>query len=151
MNRGSHPRPSETVPPVIASALTNPGVLVFARVMLTLPYWVAGILKLLDFAGTEATMARVGLYPTSIFAALTILVEIGASLLVILNRWTWAAAGALGVFTVWATFLAHRFWDFAEPQRGEQLNTFLEHASLASGFILVAAVSILLRSREGRR
>jgi transmembrane protein len=94
-------------------------------------------------------MAGVGLHPAWAFAVLTIFVEISASLLVIVNRWTWLSAWALGVFTVLAIFLAHRFWDADGPLRGEQFNTFLEHAGLAAAFILVAALS-MLRDRDDR-
>jgi transmembrane protein len=94
-------------------------------------------------------MAGVELHPAWAFAVLTIFVEIGASLLVIVNRWTWLSAWALGVLTVLAIFLAHRFWDADGPLRGEQFNTFLEHAGLAAAFILVAALS-MLRDRDDR-
>jgi transmembrane protein len=54
----------------------------------------------------------------------------------------WLGAGALGIFTIMATFIAHRFWDLEGPARVAQLNTFLEHATIAAAFILVVVAHI---------
>lgn len=136
-------------PAAIVTLLTHPMTLLFARVMLALPFLVAGLFKLTNFSAAETEMASIGAQPAAAFAILTILVELGGSALLILNRWTWLAAGALGVFTVLATFLAHRFWEFSGQAQVDQLNTFLEHAAISAGFILVAAVSFLT-ARERR-
>jgi transmembrane protein len=75
-------------------------------------------------------------------------------LLVILNRWTWLGAGALGVFTALATVLAHQFWTLDGVERVRELNAFLEHLAIIAGFVLVAMIGVAgLRdsgSTEGR-
>ena len=63
-------------------------------------------------------------------------------MLVILNRWTWLGAGALGVFTALATVLAHQFWTLDGTQRIRELNTFLEHLAIIAGFVLVAMIGV---------
>lgn len=60
----------------------------------------------------------------------------------IANKWVWLGAGALGVFTVWATLLAHRFWDFSGDARTMQLNSFFEHWTISAAFILGAVVGL---------
>jgi transmembrane protein len=109
-----------------------------ARVVLCLPFWWSGLSKLLDFSGGTAEMASLGFEPAWLFNALTILVQLGSSLLVILNFWTWLGAGALGVFTALATALAHQFWTLEGIERVRELNAFLEHLSIIAGFVLVA-------------
>jgi transmembrane protein len=47
-----------------------------------------------------------------------------------------------GVFTVWATLLAHRFWEFSGVERFMQLNSFFEHWTISAAFILVAIVGL---------
>src|ERR1700683_5510102 len=81
----------------VARVLTNSVVLVIARVTLTLPYWWSGIDKLLNTRGalTELTNAGFGA-PIVVLIALVI-TQLGGSLLVIVNRFAWLGAGALGV------------------------------------------------------
>ncbi len=129
-------------PCVAANALAIPATLLFARLMLILPYWTGGLSKLFDLPGALATMARLGLHPAWAFASLVILVEIVGPLLVVTDRWTWLGAGILGVFTVLEAFVAHRFWHSDDSSYGEQLRSFLEHIALAAAFIFVAAGSV---------
>ncbi len=87
-------------------------------------------------------MAGVGLHPAWAFNLAALLTELAGSALIVLNRAVWIGAGALGVFTVLATFLAHRFWDLSGAARTMQLNSFLEHATISATFIFVSVVSL---------
>jgi transmembrane protein len=116
---------------------------VATRVVLCLPFWWSGLSKLIDFAGGTSEMAALGLEPAWLFNALTILVQLGGSLLVILNRWTWLGAGALGVFTALVTVLAHQFWTLDGLERVREFNTFLEHFAIVAGFVLVAMIGVI--------
>ena len=119
------------------------------RIVLCLPFLWSGLSKLLDFSGGTAEMAALGLAPAWLFNALTIFVQLGGSLLVILNFWTWLGAGALGVFTALATVLAHQFWTLEGFERVRELNTFLEHLAIIAGFVLVATIGVVgLRDRS---
>jgi len=133
---------------LIGSFLRAPATAAAARIVLCLPFWWSGLTKLLDFSGGTAEMAALGLEPAWLFNALTIFVQLGGSLLVILNRWTWLGAGALGVFTALATVLAHQFWTLDGIERAHELNTFLEHLAIIAGFVLVAMIGVVgLRDR----
>lgn len=92
-------------------------------------------------------MANSGLRPAWVFNVATLATEFGGAALVVPNFKTWLGAGALGVFTVLATFLGHRFWEFSDAERTMQLNSFLEHATIRAAFILVTVIAI----REERR
>lgn len=111
----------------------------FARAVLTLPYWWSGIAKLTDLNGALAEAAHFGLKPAWLVVAATVLVQLGGSIALILGRAGWLAAGALGVFTAFATLIAHPYWTVADPvERFHALNTFLEHIGLIGGFMLAA-------------
>ncbi|SFR96653.1 DoxX family protein [Sphingomonas jatrophae] len=117
-----------------------------ATLLLTLPYWSSGLGKLFDLDGALAEAGHFGLQPAAAVVGLTILVQIGGSLLLIAGRWAWLGAGALGVFTALATLIAHPFWRVLDPiARFHERNTFLEHAGLVGGLMLAAIV------REARR
>mgnify|MGYP001595672712 CR=1 FL=1 len=110
-----------------------------AAALLTLPYWTSGIAKLFDLGGALGEARHFGLEPAALVVALTIAVQIGGSLLVILGRQAWLGAGALGVFTAVATLIAHPFWQVSDPvTRFHERNTFLEHIGLIGGLMLAA-------------
>jgi len=116
-----------------------------ARLLLTLPFWSSGVAKLLDPAGALAEAHHFELKPAALVVVATIVVQIAGSALLVLGRWAWLGAGALGIFTAWATIIAHPFWAIADPvQRFHERNTFLEHAGLIGGLIVAA---ILARPR----
>jgi uncharacterized membrane protein YphA (DoxX/SURF4 family) len=71
-------------------------------------------------------------------AVAVILVELGASLMVLFGFYRWLGALGLAGFTLMATFMANRFWDLAAPERFMAANAFFEHWGLVGGFLLVA-------------
>ncbi|AZS21853.1 MULTISPECIES: DoxX family protein [unclassified Caulobacter] len=129
-------------PGAIAKLLRSAAFKTFASALLTLPYWWSGLTKLADFKVARAEAAGFGLEPSAVFVALVIAVQLGGSALLIVGRWSWLAAGALGVFTALATLIAHPYWMIAEPAaRFHALNTFLEHLGLIGGFMVAAALA----------
>lgn len=128
-------------PAPVATLLADRRLASAAAILLTLPYWLSGIGKLPDWNGALADAGQFGLRPAAAVAALTILVHLGGSLLVIAGRRAWLAARALGVFTVLATLIAHPFWKLADPiARSHERNTFLEHIGLIGGLMLAAVL-----------
>lgn len=137
---------------LLDDVLRSPATAVAARVVLCLPFWWSGINKLVDFSGGTAEVTALGLPAPALFNALTVLVQLGGSALVIANVWTWLGAGALGVFTVIVTLLAHQFWALQGSAHIEQLNVFLEHLAIVAGFVLVSILGarpgLVRRSRD---
>ena len=109
-----------------------------ALLALCTAYLQGGFDKATNFAGAVAEMQHFGLAPAVPLAVLTIVVEIGASLLILTGVYRWAAALVLAGFTLFASFLANRFWEMALPERLMTANSFFEHIGLIGGLILVA-------------
>ena len=126
---------------LLDEVLRSPATASAARFLLCLPFWWSGLTKLVDFSGGTAEMAHVGLPAPALFNALTVLVQLGGSALVTANVWTWLGAGALGVFTVFASLGAHRFWTLQGSAYTVQLSVFLEHLAIVGGFALVSILS----------
>ncbi|HEY9347226.1 MAG TPA: DoxX family protein, partial [Inquilinus sp.] len=76
-----------------------------------------------------------------------ILLELGASVLILTGAWRWLGALALAAFTLTATLMALRFWEMALPDRFSAANAFFEHLGLAGGFLLVAWHDLRDRTR----
>jgi len=129
-------------PRIVAHVLDNPATLLLTRICMTLPFWVGGLMKLLDWRGGVVEMEKTGLRPAWVFNLAVVIVELGGSALVIADRATWLGAGALGCFTFLSTFIAHRFWRATGPARTAELNNFHEHATICAAFILIVVVGL---------
>ncbi|MGE6785014.1 DoxX family protein [Ensifer adhaerens] len=129
---------------IIAGMLDSRAFGILARVLLTLVFWSSGLAKLFDFETSVAEMEGFGLTPGWLFNTATLILQIGASVLIIFNRWVWLAAGALAVFTVLTIPIAHPFWMKEGEEAFRDMTVALEHVSVIGG---LALVSILSRKR----
>jgi len=118
--------------------LHTPAIHWIALLFLCSAYLQGGLTKTFDFSAAIAEMKQFGLRPPAPLAVAVIVMEIGASLLVLSGFLRWAGALLLGCFTLFTTFVANRFWDTPQPKRYATENSFFEHLGLVGGFILVA-------------
>jgi len=102
--------------------------------------------KATDFPSAIAEMQHFGLAPAAPLALATIAFEFGASLMILTGFHRWLGALGLAGFTLFATFVANRFWEMAPPARFMVANSFFEHWGLIGAFLLVAWHD--LRSRD---
>lgn len=112
-----------------------------ARVLLTLMFWSSGQVKLFDFPVAMAEMNHFGLAPAGPIAAAVIVVQLGASALIILGRHAWLGAGALGIFTLLTIPIAHDFWNMDGQQAFIEQLWVLEHLSIVGALMLVASLA----------
>jgi uncharacterized membrane protein YphA (DoxX/SURF4 family) len=142
--------PVEHNPRWVDAILDWSGIWPLARIALTSAYWIGGLTKLFDFNGAVAEQAHFGLAPAAAFAVATIVVELIGSALIITGHFVWLGAGALAVFTVAATLIAHPFWHMAGHERFLATNAFFEHLGLVAG-LLMAALLAEHEQRESSR
>lgn len=110
-----------------------------ALLLLCAAYLQGGLQKALDFPSAIAEMNHFGLSPAAPLAVAVIVLELGATALILVGRWRWLGALALALFTLMATFVALRFWEMpAGPARFGATNSLFEHLGLVGGFLLVA-------------
>lgn len=123
-----------------SSGITLPFIAVrwLALLALCSAYLQGGLVKLLDFPGAMAEMQHFGLSPAAPMAIAVIVLELGASLLILSGRLRWLGALALAVFTLAATLMANRFWQVPLAERGTVMNGFFEHLGLAGALVYVA-------------
>ena len=113
-----------------------------ARALMAVIFLVAGIRKLLGYAGTLGYFGALGIPLPDLLLPLTILLEIGGGIALLIGwRARWVAA-ALGLFSLVSALLAHRFWAADPAQFANQLNHFLKNVAIAGGFLLVAAIEM---------
>ncbi|MFJ6322004.1 MULTISPECIES: DoxX family protein [unclassified Rhizobium] len=142
------PTPARLLAGVVESYLGKPWFGYLARTVLTFMFWSSGLAKLFDFAAGLAEMRHFGLVPEVLFFFATVITLLLGSILVILDRWTWMAAGALAAFTVLTIPIAHNFWTMEEPMRTMEFHVVMEHITVVGGlFIAIYASAIGKRAR----
>ena len=120
------------------TALQNPLALL-ARLLMALLFLPAGISKIGGFAGTAGYIGSVGLPMPEVGAALAILVEVGASILLIIGLFTRPAALVLAVFTLVASFFFHAFWSMPAEAQMMQSLMFYKNIAIVGGLLAIAA------------
>lgn len=120
-----------------------------ARLLLTFVFWTSGLAKLLDFSANAAVMDSFGLDPGWAFNLATLILQLGASAMIILDRGTWLAAAALAVFTILTIPIARPFWAKAGGEAFRDMTVALEHVSVIGGLALACILSrFQARTRE---
>ena len=112
---------------------------IFARIVLTTPFWAAGVQHAIGWKDWVGAMAHFSLNPPAPFGILTLATcLIGTALVVFTNRWAWLGAGALGIFTALTIPIAHAFWNMQGQAAMTEFYTVLEHVSIIGGLMVMA-------------
>jgi putative oxidoreductase len=109
------------------------------RIFLAVIFLVSGFGKIGGFEGLIGAIASKGLPMPQVFAVVTVVIELGAGLMLVFGwkaRW---AALLLAVFTAIVTFFFHNFWAVPEAQKMMEQITFLKNLALIGGLLLVMA------------
>ncbi len=112
-----------------------------ARLLLAAMFIIAGFGKLANIEGTAGYIASGGLPFASVLAVLVGLLELLGGLAIVVGfkaRW---AALALGLFTIAASLMFHKFWAVPAEQQMVQQLMFMKNMSVAGGLFLLAALS----------
>jgi uncharacterized membrane protein YphA (DoxX/SURF4 family) len=104
----------------------------------------SGVTKLIDFRSGVAEQKQFGMPLPTLFAVVTIAVQLGCPALILFFQGLPAALGSLALagFTLLATFVGHPFWHEKGKDHVVDLNSFLEHFGMISGFVLLAMVDL---------
>ena len=113
--------------------------LLAGRILLAMLFIVSGAGKIGNFSDTAGYMASAGLPVVNVLLALTIAVELGGGLLLVLGwkaRWS---AVVLFLFLIPATLIFHAFWSAPAEQSAMQQIHFLKNLAIMGGMLLLAA------------
>jgi putative oxidoreductase len=114
-------------------------VLLAARLLVTPLFIYSGIGKILAFGVTASRLPGGEGGFGSFLAAGSIVIELGASIALILGIYTRCAALALIVFTILATLMFHNFWASPAAAVTAQTINFLKNLGLIGLFAVIAA------------
>jgi putative oxidoreductase len=107
------------------------------RCMLGLIFIIAGAGKITGYAGTAGYMASHGLPMVALLLPLTILLELGGGIMMVLGlRVRWAAF-SLFLFLIPTTLIFHNFWAAPADQMQNQMIHFLKNIAMMGGMLYV--------------
>jgi putative oxidoreductase len=116
------------------------GAALVGRVLLALMFVWAGYGKITGYDGTAGFMASMGVPMVGVLLPLTILVELGGGLALIVGwqaRW---AALLLAAFTVIASVVFHNFWTMTGDAATTNMLFFYKNVAVIGGLLMVWAL-----------
>jgi putative oxidoreductase len=114
------------------------GLAFVGRLLMAIIFLIAGFGKLVGFTGTVGYFTKLGIPVPQAAAVVSILVELGGGILLILGYRLLIVAPIMAVFTIVAAFFAHAFWNVTDPaMHMAQMNNFLKNVAMAGGFLMV--------------
>lgn len=132
------------------SAINQYGPLL-ARILLAAIFVLSGVGKISGFDGTVGYIQSVGLPAASLLAMLTILVEVGGGIMLVIGwKARWAAAALFG-FTLLAALLFHAFWASPADQAMMQQTHFMKNLAIAGGMLMFVVHGAGPLAMDGRR
>ena len=118
--------------------------LLLARIGLAALFIPAGLRKLMDLASFTASLQKQGVPYADVLAPIGAGVEFVGAIAVLIGFQTRLAAVLMILFTLAATFIAHRFWEFEAAARTTQQSQFFKNFAIVGGYV------VLLVSGPGR-
>jgi putative oxidoreductase len=105
------------------------------RILLALIFIISGFGKITGYAGTAGYMASKGLPMVDVLLPLTILVELGGGLLIVIGwnaRW---AAAAIFLYVIPVTLVFHNPAGLAPAEAQQQMINLLKNVSIMGGML----------------
>ena len=111
----------------------------FGRILIAALFIPAGFTKITGFAGTAAYMSSKGLPVENILLVLSIIIELGGGLLLLIGWKVREAAFIMFLFLIPVTVIFHGFWNISDAalQSKEQI-AFMKNIAIMGGLLFAA-------------
>lgn len=120
-----------------ANAQMQGAVLLLGRLLLSAIFIQAGIGKIGAFAKTAAGIAAHGLPFPELLTVLTIGIEVGGGLMLLLGLYARGAALVMFLWLIPVTFVYHHYWGVPPAQVAMQHANFMKNLAIMGGMLYV--------------
>jgi len=107
------------------------------RILLSAIFILAGFNKITGFENTAGYMASKGLPMTDVLLVLTIIIELGGGILILIGwqaRW---AATVIFLFLIPVTVIFHPFWTMEGQEAMHQYHSFMKNLAIMGGMMYI--------------
>ncbi len=111
------------------------GILLAARVLLSLLFLIFGWQKLLAYSGTVQYMTHVGVPLPALATLIAIVMEFFVSIAIILGVATRPLAVLLAIYTLGTALIGHHYWTLTGMDRFENEINFYKNISIIGGLL----------------
>jgi putative oxidoreductase len=113
------------------------GALLFGRIAIAAVFIPSGFSKLMNLDGFIASLDGRGVPMASILGPLGAMIEFLAGIAVLVGIHVRFASVLMILFTVAATLIAHRFWEFEGAARTTQQSQFFKNLAIVGGYVFL--------------
>jgi putative oxidoreductase len=113
--------------------------LLVARIAMSALFIPGGLRKLTDLGAFAATLHKQGVPLADVLAPIGACVEFFGGIAVLVGFQLRIATLLMIVFTIVASFIAHRFWELEAPARQMQQTQFFKNLAIIGGFFALWA------------
>jgi putative oxidoreductase len=111
------------------------------RILIAVVFVPAGFMKITGFAGTAGYMASKGLPMVNVLLVLTIIIELGGGLMILLGWRASEAALIIFLFLIPVNIVFHGYWGVEDPASAEiQMRMFFKNIGIMGGLLVVAGL-----------
>jgi putative oxidoreductase len=107
------------------------------RILLSVIFIIAGFEKIMGFEQTAGYMASKGLPVVEVLLVLTIIIELGGGLMILVGwkaRW---AATAIFLFLIPVTLIFHPFWNMEGQEMTQNFHSFFKNLAIMGGMMYI--------------
>lgn len=114
--------------------------LLIGRILLVVLFLISGFPKMTGFSGTVQYMASLHIPIPMLSAVIAVLMEVFASILIVIGFFTRPIAIIFALYTLGSAFLGHAYWNMVGDAVEPNLINFYKNVSIVGGFMLLAIV-----------
>jgi putative oxidoreductase len=122
-----------------------------ARILIAQIFIASGLGKIMDWSGTEASMASRGMFWIPLFLLGAIVFELAGGLSLALGYKARLGALLLIVFLIPTTLVFHNFWTYPPEEQKLQMIMFMKNLSILGGLLMVLTYGPGLLSVDARK
>ena len=115
----------------------NNGLILAARLLLTMLFLIFGWRKLRDYSGTVSQMVQLGVPMPRVAAAVAIFIEQPVAFAVAVGAFTRLAALLMLLYTLGTALIGHHYWTVTGANRVDSMDGFYKNLSIMGGFLLL--------------
>lgn len=114
---------------------------ILGRILIAALFIPAGISKITGFSTVAGYMASKGLPMTHVLLVLTIIIELGGGIMLLLGWHARTAALLIALFLIPVTIIFHGFWNISDAQEMMvQQRMFMKNIAITGGLFCIAGM-----------